>query len=144
MNKANLEHVNITVSDPERTAEFLCTLFDWQVRWSGPSLFGGFTVHVGTNTDYLALYCPDESKNIRPFKKSRAGRECGGLNHVAVTVDDLKEAERRVKGVGFRPVNHADYEPGERFYFYDHDGIEYEVVSYARVASTWELACLIK
>ena len=31
---------------------------------------------------------------------------------------------------GFKPINHADYEPGRRFYFHDHDGIEYEVVSY--------------
>ncbi|MEM7190453.1 MAG: VOC family protein, partial [Pseudomonadota bacterium] len=27
-----------------------------------------------------------------------------------------------------------DYEPGRRFYFADHDGIEFEVVSYADAA----------
>ncbi|HBR42432.1 MAG TPA: glyoxalase, partial [Sulfitobacter pontiacus] len=30
----------------------------------------------------------------------------------------------------FTPVNHADYEPGRRFYFRDHDGVEYELVQY--------------
>ncbi|MEC7669548.1 MAG: VOC family protein, partial [Pseudomonadota bacterium] len=29
------------------------------------------------------------------------------------------------------PHNHADYEPGKRFYFDTPDGIEIEVVSYA-------------
>ncbi|MEO1476469.1 MAG: VOC family protein [Pseudomonadota bacterium] len=144
MNKGNLEHVNITVKDPERTAELLCKLFDWDIRWSGQSQFGGFTVHVGTDSDYLALYGPEDRDAIRPFSKTRAGRECGGLNHIAVTVDDLSETERRVRQAGMKPVNHADYEPGKRFYFYDHDGIEYEVVSYVRAASTWELASLMK
>ena len=32
---------------------------------------------------------------------------------------------------GLKPFNHADYEPGRRFYFFDWDHIEWEVVSYA-------------
>ena len=28
------------------------------------------------------------------------------------------------------PLGHDDYEPGRRFYFFDWDGIEFEVVSY--------------
>ncbi|MEM7663029.1 MAG: VOC family protein [Pseudomonadota bacterium] len=144
MNKANLEHVNITVKDPELTAEMLCKLFDWEVRWSGPSQFGGFTVHVGTESDYLALYCPERSKALRPFSKQQAGRECGGLNHIAVTVDDLIETERRVRDAGMKPLNHATYEPGARFYFFDHDGIEYEVVSYSRTMGLSEFASVFK
>ena len=53
---ARLEHVNITVSDPDRTASLLGTLFDWKVRWSGPAKDGGYTVHVGSDDDYLAIY----------------------------------------------------------------------------------------
>jgi catechol 2,3-dioxygenase-like lactoylglutathione lyase family enzyme len=54
----------------------------------------------------------------------------GGLNHIAVVVDDIDAMEARVRDAGFTPGSHADYEPGRRFYFDDHDGIEYEVVSY--------------
>ena len=52
------------------------------------------------------------------------------LNHIGVVVDNLDEAEQRVLGAGFETHNHADYEPGRRFYFNDHDGIEFEVVHY--------------
>lgn len=54
----------------------------------------------------------------------------GGLNHIAVVVDDLDAAEARVSDAGCEPRVHADCEPGPRFYFYD-DGLEFEVVSYA-------------
>jgi len=45
-------------------------------------------------------------------------------------VKDLDDVEARVKKAGFTPVNHANYEPGRRFYLHDHDSIEYEVVAY--------------
>ena len=32
---------------------------------------------------------------------------------------------------GLTPFNHDDYEPGRRFYLFDRDGIEWEIVSYA-------------
>ncbi|MEM6653029.1 MAG: VOC family protein, partial [Pseudomonadota bacterium] len=35
MSKAMLEHVNLTVTDPDKTAEMLCDLFDWRIRWAG-------------------------------------------------------------------------------------------------------------
>ena len=37
MSQAMLEHVNVTVTDPEKTAALLCELFDWRIRWQGPS-----------------------------------------------------------------------------------------------------------
>jgi hypothetical protein len=46
-------------------------------------------------------------------------------------VNDLDAVETRVKARGYEPVNHADYEPGRRFYFREENGIEIEVVSYA-------------
>ena len=125
---SHLEHVNITVTNPAETANVLCTLFDWHIRWSGPSKMGGNTVHVGTDTDYLAVYTFDGN----PPGKGRTGSRKGGLNHVGVVVDDLDEIEQRVIKQGFTPFNHGDYEPGRRFYFLDRDGIEFEVVSYAQ------------
>ncbi len=121
-----IEHVNITVSDPQRTAAILVVLFDWHIRWHGPAQRGGTTVHVGSESSYLALYTgPDgEHADVR-YPKGEP------LNHVGVQVDDLDAVEARVKAAGLVPFSHGDYEPGRRFYFLDPDGIEYEVVSYA-------------
>ena len=66
-----LEHVNLTVSDPEKSAEILGRIFGWHVRWSGPSLMGGRTVHVGTDDRYLALYTPgDPGPAIAPTTRN--------------------------------------------------------------------------
>lgn len=124
---ARLEHINLTVSDPERTAAMLIELFDWHIRWQGGSIHDGRTVHVGTEDDYLALYTMPES-TTDPVDSYR---QVAGLNHVALVVDDLDAIEQRVIDAGFVPTNHADYEPGRRFYFHDHDHVEFEVVSYS-------------
>ncbi len=122
-----LEHVNLTVSNSERTAKQLCALFDWKVRWHGTAADGGYTYHVGTDDFYLALYAPKRTEGAQPDGFAMVGR----LNHVGVVVDDLDAAEKRIVSAGFKPHGHQDYEPGRRFYFYDEDSIEYEVVSYA-------------
>lgn len=123
MPTARLEHANITVSDPDRLAGFLAELCGWKERWRGPSQLGGWTIHVGSESDYLAIYT-DGKQRERHAKGAP-------LNHVGLLVDDLAEAERIVVAAGLEPFNHMDYEPGRRFYFFDWDGIEFEIVSYA-------------
>lgn len=128
MKNGMLEHVNITVSDPQKTAAMLSDVFGWHVRWQGPTIRDGYTVHVGTEKDYLAIYsagAPDE--NVKPTYEIK-----GGLNHIGVVVDDLDDTETRVKRAGFETYSHGDYEPGRRFYFEDEDKIEFEVVSYGK------------
>ncbi|TYC63614.1 VOC family protein [Rhodobacterales bacterium] len=127
MSTAFLEHVNVTVSDPEATARRLKDWFGWEVRWKGPSLGGGTTYHIGNQTSYVAAYCPATPLNTLDAVSHHTR---GGLNHVAVVVDDLDAAEDRIKAGGYVTKNHADYEPGQRFYFHDDDGIEFEIVSY--------------
>jgi catechol 2,3-dioxygenase-like lactoylglutathione lyase family enzyme len=130
MQTGMLEHLNVTVSDPDKTAAMLGDLFGWHVRWRGTAIHGGTTVHVGTDSQYLAVYTgPGDASKQAPSDDSYSQR--GGLNHVGVVVDDIAAAEARVKTMGFRPHSHADYEPGKRFYFRDPDGIEFEVVSYS-------------
>lgn len=124
---ANLEHVNVTVLDPKATAAWLGTVFGWKIRWEGDAMSGGYTVHVGDEDSYVALYTPNMA--INDSQHSYTTR--AGLNHVGVVVDDIDAAEARAKAAGFKPHNHGDYEPGKRFYFDDHDGVEWEVVSYA-------------
>lgn len=123
---AILEHVNLTVTDIDATAAWMCDLFGWHVRWKGDSIHGGQSLHVGSDTDYLALYTPAR----RPAKASESYFTVGGLNHIAVVVEDLAAMKKKVTDAGFTPGNFADYEPGQRFYFRDHDGVEFEIVQY--------------
>ena len=123
---ARLEHANFTVSDPAATARWMEKLFGWHIRWQGDAIAGGHTVHVGTKDRYLALYTPGDATADGPSSYTTVG----GLNHIAVVVDDLDSCEAAVKAQGFATGNHQDYEPGRRFYFHDSDGIEYEVVQY--------------
>lgn len=123
-----LEHVNLTVSNVQKSAHMLCKLFEWRIRWQGKSKNGGFTIHVGNDDSYLALYAP----KVPTLDSSLISYTIpGSLNHIAVVVEDLDAVEARVQALGLKPFNHGDYEPGRRFYFLDGDGTEFEVVSYA-------------
>jgi catechol 2,3-dioxygenase-like lactoylglutathione lyase family enzyme len=123
MASLRIEHVNVTVSDPDRTAALMERLFGWKVRWRGPALNDGLTVHVGNGDHYLALYTPGDGREHR-FPKGQP------LNHVGIEVDDIEATEQKVIEAGLTPFSHGDYDPGRRFYFLDPDGTEYEVVSY--------------
>lgn len=125
MTRTRIEHVNLTVSDNRRTADLLIALFGWHVRWEGASQNGGHTIHVGDEQYYLALYRqPDDCGCPKGFAKGVP------LNHVGILVDDLMAVKAKVEAAGLEPLHHERYEPGERFYFFDRDGIEYEIVSY--------------
>lgn len=122
---ARIEHVNISVADPDASAARLSRLFGWTVRWSGRAL-NGYAVHVGTEDDYVALYAPRGAvaSDEKPYARF------GTMNHIGVVTSDIDAAEALVRAEGLEPHSHADYEPGRRFYFSDPDGIEYEVVAY--------------
>ena len=124
MNKAKLEHVNITVSDPHRSAALMRDLFGWHIRWEGPSMSAGHTIHVGTDDQYIALYSNDDIPTGIQYRKGQP------MNHIAMTVDDLEAVHAKVKAAGLKSDEIDAYEPGRRFYFYDWNGIEFEVVSY--------------
>lgn len=122
MRQGRIEHVNLTVSDIERSAALFEQLLGWHERWRGEAQNGGETIHVGEDLTYLALYTDG---------RNHTGQRKGvPLNHVGLQVDDLAAAERVVVEHGLEPFGHADYAPGQRFYFFDWDGIEFEVVSY--------------
>jgi catechol 2,3-dioxygenase-like lactoylglutathione lyase family enzyme len=125
MSALRIEHVNVTVSDPDRVAQLLQALFDWRVRWRGPAMSGGHTIHVGDDDCYVAVYAPPNGRRDEGFAKGQP------LNHIGVEVDDLDATEAKVLAAGLPTFSHGDYHPGRRFYFMDPDGIEYEVISYA-------------
>ncbi|MGB3147235.1 MAG: VOC family protein [Paracoccaceae bacterium] len=122
-----LEHVNVTVADPVKSAAMFCAVFGWKVRWEGPGMTTGHTVHVGEEDSYLALFSyGNPGTSTESSYDTRAG-----LNHIAVVVDDLEATEAKVRAAGYQPGDHYDYEPGRRFYFVEENGIEVEVVCYA-------------
>ena len=119
-----IEHVNLTVSDLDRSIAFYCDLLDLQVRWKGPIDGERLGAHVGDDRSYLALF---QAAADGPVEQDY-GRP--GINHFGFVVDDLEETRRRLGRLGatvhFEPV----YEPGRRIYFRDPDGIEVELVQY--------------
>jgi catechol 2,3-dioxygenase-like lactoylglutathione lyase family enzyme len=118
-----IEHVNLTVTSPPRTAKLIEHLFGWHIRWDGSARDGGRSIHVGDDRNYLALYAPPGEPSAR-YPKGEP------LNHIGIVVDDLDAIEAKVTAAGLKPFGHDDYDPGRRFYFLDFDGIEFEIVSY--------------
>ena len=120
---AQIEHANLTVTDPARSAALFGKLCGWKIRWKGPSMMGGETIHVGSDDSYLALYTNERASG--DYSKGQP------LNHVGIKVDDLEQAEKVVLAAGLETFSHSDSDPGPKsFYFFDWDGIEFEVVSY--------------
>ena len=100
-----LEHANFSVSDPQKTADMLCKIFDWRIRWRGEAIHGGHTIHVGGQDSYLAIYAQADMRKAAPNDY----RTVGAMNHIGVVVGDLDAAEARVVEAGFEPKSHADY-----------------------------------
>jgi len=127
MSKMFLEHANVTVKDPNASAELLCRLFNWKVRWQGDAMDIGRTVHVGDDQSYIAFYTQPGARSVTVDSYAALGQ----MNHLGVVVDDIDAIEQRVTAEGLTITSQADYEPGRRFYFDTPDGIEIEVVSYS-------------
>ncbi|GMN02744.1 VOC family protein [Erythrobacter sp. MTPC3] len=130
MPTGQIEHANLSVTQPQRSAALFTALLGWQERWRGKSQLGGETIHVGepeNGRTYIALYTGNHVKG--DYAKGQP------LNHIGLLVDDLDAAENAVVAAGLKPFGHDDYDPGKRFYFFDWDGIEFEVVSYAGAAA---------
>ncbi len=125
MPQGYLEHANLTVSNPERSAALLQRLCGWHERWRGPSAQSGWSLHVGTNDCYLALYSRGESAPLPATPRGSRSIISASLSMTLAAADAL------VREAGLEPYGHETYDPGSRFYFFDWDGIEFEVVSYS-------------
>ena len=122
-----LEHLNVTVKKPRRLAETLCRLFDWKIRWEGATIHSGYTVHVGENFSYLALYTPPEG-SLKETPAEPYFLPCS-LNHIGIETDKLDLLRERVLAEGLTIHSEREQPPGEGFYFML-DGLEFEVASY--------------
>lgn len=120
----HLEHVNLTVSDVERSAAFYSDLLGFHVRWKGETVAGSPAAHVGDDRCYLALFqSTDETDAPNNY-------EVVGLNHLGFVVDDLDATLERLHALGVQEHFMPEYDPGRRAYFMDPDGIEVELVEY--------------
>jgi glyoxylase I family protein len=119
-----LEHVNLTVSDLERSIAFYCDLLELHVRWKGPIDGERLGAHVGDDRCYLALFQAAVDGTVaRDYARP-------GMNHFGFVVDDLDGARRRLDALGVTVHREDDDEPGRRIYFVDPDGHEVELVQY--------------
>lgn len=122
-----LEHVNLTVADLDRSIAFYSTLLDADVRWSRRGEKESDAAHVGDDRFYIALF-----QAAAPERAPDPAYDHVGFNHFGMVVDDLEEMRNRLAALGIDPSSEADYEPGRRLYFFDPDGIEVELVEYDR------------
>ena len=67
----------------------------------------GFSVHVGNEAQYIALYCPAEP--LTALRDPHGVK--GGLNHIGICVSDIDETEAKVKMMGFTPILMATMNP---------------------------------
>lgn len=128
---AQLEHINLTVSNPKAFADTLCDLLGWHVRWHGPSMSGGTTYHVGSEQSYLALYTRDG------LPRAEDKTAIGALGHIGIVVPDLPALARKALAAGLTPYYFGDYTPGQRFYLRLDDNIECEFISYHPSKPDW-------
>ena len=93
-----LEHINMTVADPKKTADLFVKLFDWHIRWQGTAIYDGYTVHVGSEHAYIAFYAPQ--RNIA--ETTNYSHQKVRLNHIGIVVEDLDMIVNRVKKWGMK------------------------------------------
>jgi catechol 2,3-dioxygenase-like lactoylglutathione lyase family enzyme len=119
-----IEHVNLTVTDLDRSIAFYADLLDLHVRWKGPIDDARLGAHVGDDRSYLALFEANDGGAV-DHDYARVG-----VNHFGFVVDDLDEVRARLDALGATVHLEGDYDPGRRIYFLDPDGYEVEVVAY--------------
>lgn len=122
----HLEHINLTVNDLDRSIRFYQHLLGLDLRWQGETSAGEPAAHLGGTTSYLALFQAAKPEVLAAPDYGRTG-----LNHFGVLVEDLPACRDRLVELGIQPHFEPEYQPGQRLYFYDPDGIEVELVSYA-------------
>lgn len=124
--KSYVEHANITVTDLNRTIDFLQTaLPDFHVRGEGSNELYAWC-HIGTDASYIALQGRVIDKPVEriPYRQV-------GVNHIGIVVADAQATALRLRAAGYEEVSFDETHPArKRAYFFDADGIEWEFVEY--------------
>lgn len=124
-----LEHLNITVPDIDAALEFIALVApDFSVRRDAISERGYRWAHVGNEHSYLALQEPHPGAEPRFPNESYLNH---GVNHIGLIISDAQATEKLLLEKGFKsngPMLNDTYR--KRIYFFDHTGIEWEMVEY--------------
>ena len=117
------EHVNMVVSDLEKTLSFYQTAFPhWTVRAQGSRPWYGKPsnwIHFGDDYQYLAFSDHGEGSN-----RDLSGHSIG-LAHIAFEVSNIEAIIERLTQQGFEiAIDGADSAVRKNVYFIDPDGFE--------------------
>jgi len=124
-----LEHVNLVVSDIEKTLKFYQAAFPhWSVRGGGPGEWHGKPrnwVHFGDDYQYLTFNDDGVGEN-----RDLTGHQVG-LAHFAYVTSDLSGVIQRLAQAGFAVDKEgAKDKYRSNVYFIDPSGYEVEFVQY--------------
>lgn len=124
-----LDHVNISVVDLQRTVDFLRIAFpDFPVRGGGEGEYQGCkNAWLHTGPDHLYVSVNTDCRIAEPGHRSQ---QQAGINHVGFMVDDVADVQGKYEAAGFRcdPVN--ELPSRKRLYVIDADGIQWEFIQY--------------
>ncbi|KUE81820.1 VOC family protein [Aeromonas schubertii] len=126
----HLEHLNLVVTDLDRSLAFYRTAFpQWRVRGGGEGSWHGKArrwLHYGDDYQYLTL-----NDNGAGHSRELAGHQ-PGLAHFAFVTSNLDALESRMTGAGYPVSSRGAPDSGRRnLYFIDPDGMEVEFVEYS-------------
>lgn len=125
----HFDHVNITVVDIERAAEFLKIAFPhFAIRGGGEGQSGEMKIawaHLGTNEEYISL-----NQTSATEVAARDGSRQTGINHVGFIVYDLQKLHGQYEAAGFK-CSFMDESPARlRMYVTDPDNTMWEFIQY--------------
>jgi catechol 2,3-dioxygenase-like lactoylglutathione lyase family enzyme len=125
-----LDHVNVSVVDIQRTIAFLRIAFpEFRIRGGGTGYFGKVKtewLHLGLDELYVSL---NTAYPIEPRHKPHEAQETG-INHVGFIVEDVDDVHSKYAAAGFKcePVN--ELPSRKRLYVADADEIIWEFIQY--------------
>jgi len=125
----HLEHINLVVSDIEKSIKFYRAAFPhWSVRASGSGQWYGKTrnwVHFGDDYQYISFNDDGVGEN-----RDLTGHQIG-LAHFAFVTKNVDQVIMRLKDAGFDIAKlGAENQYRKNIYFIDPAGYEVEFVEY--------------
>ncbi len=125
----HLEHINLVVSDIEKTLTFYRAAFPhWQVRGSGKAEWYGKPrnwLHFGDSYQYLTFNDDGVGEN-----RDLSGHQIG-LAHFAFVTNNIEQVIARLAEAGFEIAKDGAEDPFRKnVYFVDPSGYEVEFVEY--------------
>ncbi|KJG02011.1 VOC family protein [Photobacterium angustum] len=128
--KGYVEHINIQVSQPEKTIHFLLTaLPKWTIRGEGKidNWFGKpmHWYHIGDQDSYVAI--GSGGKGQVPDWQGNAS----GIKHVGIVVERIDDTVEKLMNAGYE-IDHwsADHPYRRSVYFIDDNNLEIEFIEY--------------